>query len=259
MDDNDHRVLGQRLDLYHIQEDAPGMPFWHPRGYTLYTVIETYIRSEMRKGGFGEIRTPQLMPRSLWEKSGHWEHFRDNMFVVDDPDRPMALKPMSCPCHVQVFNERLRSYRELPLRYSEFGACHRNEPSGAMHGLMRTRSFVQDDAHVFCRVEHVEAEVAAFITILKQVYARFGFTLDRVGLSLRPTNRAGDDETWDRSESALRAAADAAGVVSIDQPGEGAFYGPKLEFALKDVQGRSWQCGTVQLDFVLPGRLSTLR
>ena len=255
MDQHDHRSLGTQLDLYHIQEDAPGMPFWHPRGYALYFALENYVRRSMRRYGFQEIHTPQLLPRDLWVRSGHWQKFGANMFSVDDPNRPMALKPMSCPCHVQVFNQRLRSWRELPLRYSEFGACHRNEPSGAMHGLLRTRSFVQDDAHIFCRVEDVAGEVARFIGMLGEVYASLGFDRIAVGLSTRPTERFGDDAVWDQAEAVLAAAAQDCGLSAAIQLGEGAFYGPKLEFALQDRLGRSWQCGTVQLDYVLPGRL----
>ena len=255
MDQLDHRSLGTQLDLYHIQEDAPGMPFWHPRGYALYLALEEHVRRSMRRYGFHEIRTPQLLPRDLWERSGHWQKFRANMFSIDDPDRPMALKPMSCPCHVQVFNQGLRSWRQLPLRFSEFGACHRNEPSGSMHGLLRTRSFVQDDAHIFCRDEDVSGEVARFIGMLKEIYASLGFDEIAVALSTRPAERFGDDADWDLAEAALLEAARSCGISAAVQPGEGAFYGPKLEFAMQDRLGRSWQCGTVQLDYVLPGRL----
>ncbi|MNU37756.1 Threonine--tRNA ligase [compost metagenome] len=256
MDDLDHRRLGASLELFHIQDDAPGMPFWHPRGYAVYRVLEDYIRGHMRRLGFAEIRTPQLMPRELWEKSGHWEKFGANMFRVSDDDgRDFALKPMSCPCHIQVFNRGKRSWRELPVRYAEFGACHRNEASGSMHGLMRTRSFEQDDAHVLCREEDVKNEVARFIGLLDRVYRELGFEGYEVALSTRPEKRAGTDEMWDRAEAQLADAASERGVAFSIQPGEGAFYGPKLEFALKDRMGRSWQCGTVQLDMVLPGRL----
>lgn len=256
MDDLDHRRLGASLELFHIQDDAPGMPFWHPRGYAVYRVLEDYIRGHMRRLGFAEIRTPQLMPRELWEKSGHWEKFGANMFRVSDDDgRDFALKPMSCPCHIQVFNRGKRSWRELPVRYAEFGACHRNEASGSMHGLMRTRSFEQDDAHVLCREEDVKNEVARFIGLLDRVYRELGFEGYEVALSTRPEKRAGTDEMWDRAEAQLADAASERGVAFSVQPGEGAFYGPKLEFALKDRMGRSWQCGTVQLDMVLPGRL----
>ncbi|MEL3892664.1 threonine--tRNA ligase [Ferrovibrio sp. MS7] len=255
MDHNDHRAIGNRLDLFHQQEEGPGMIFWHPRGFALYRVIEEYIRRRMRQAGFREIRTPQMLARSLWEQSGHWEKFGDNMFALDDGHRPFALKPMSCPCHVQVFRKRVRSFRELPLRFAEFGACHRNEPSGALQGLMRTRAFVQDDAHIFCREDQIVQEVANFARMLCQVYGDFGFPDFRVGFSTRPQSRAGDDALWDRAEAALAEAARSAGLNCIEQPGEGAFYGPKLDFILRDARGRDWQCGTVQLDFVLPERL----
>jgi len=255
MDDLDHRNLGTRLDLWHIQEDAPGMVFWHPRGHTLYRVLEDYVRGKMRRLGYAEVRTPQLLPRDLWVQSGHWEKFGGNMFNVADDERPMALKPMSCPCHVQIFNKGLRSWRDLPLRYAEFGACHRNEPSGSLHGLMRTRGFEQDDAHVFCREEDVAGEVARFVTLLREAYAELGFSAPEVALSTRPRVRAGTDELWDWAEETLGNAARSYGLMFDVQPGEGAFYGPKLDFALRDRLGRSWQCGTVQLDSVLPSRL----
>ena len=256
MDDLDHRSLGIKLDFYHIQEDAPGMVFWHPRGYGVYRVLEDYIRRQMHRLGYAEVRTPQLMPRELWVRSGHWEKFRENMFSVEDEDgRPMALKPMSCPCHVQLFNKGLRSWRELPVRYAEFGVCHRNEPSGSLLGLMRTRAFEQDDAHVFCREEDVLDDVARFIELLSRVYSELGFPDHWVALSTRPTLRAGSDELWDWAEARLADAARQCGVAYAVQPGEGALYGPKLEFALRDRHGRSWQCGTVQLDCVLPDRL----
>lgn len=255
MDQFDHRSLGPRLDLFHFRDDAPGMPFWHPDGYAVYRVLEDYLRERMRRLGFGEVRTPQLLPRSLWERSGHWDKFGHAMFRVDDPDRPMALKPMSCPCHVGIFNSRPRSWRDLPLRYAEFGACHRNEPSGSMHGLMRTRSFEQDDAHVLCREDQAGAEIARFVRLLKEVYRDLGFPELSVALSTRPAVRAGDDALWDRAEAALAEALSSCGLAYDVQPGEGAFYGPKAEFALKDGMGRSWQCGTVQLDYVLPGNL----
>jgi threonyl-tRNA synthetase len=256
MDDLDHRSLGTRLDLWHIQEDAPGMVFWHPRGHTLYRVLEDYIRRKMRRLGYAEVRTPQLLPRELWIQSGHWERFGAHMFNFTDGERLMALKPMSCPCHVQIFNKGLRSWRDLPLRYAEFGACHRDEPSGSLHGLMRTRGFEQDDAHVFCREEDVPGEVARFVALLSEVYAELGFPNPEVSLSTRPLERAGSDELWDWAEDTLGRAARQCGLSYDIQPGEGAFYGPKLEFALRDRLGRSWQCGTVQLDSVLPSRLN---
>jgi threonyl-tRNA synthetase len=259
MDDLDHRRLGASLELFHIQDDAPGMPFWHPRGYAVYRVLEDYIRGHMRRLAFAEIRTPQLLPRELWERSGHWDKFGANMFCMSDEDgRDFALKPMSCPCHIQVFNRGKRSWRELPVRYAEFGACHRNESSGSMHGLMRTRSFEQDDAHVICREDDVKSEVARFIGLLDRVYRELGFEGYEVALSTRPEKRAGTDEMWERAEAQLADAASERGVAFSIQPGEGAFYGPKLEFALKDRMGRSWQCGTVQLDMVLPGRLGAV-
>jgi len=256
MDDLDHRNLGTRLDLWHIQEDAPGMVFWHPRGNTLYRILEDYIRPKMRRLGYAEVRTPQLLPRKLWIESGHWEKFGAHMFNFPDSERPMALKPMSCPCHVQIFNKGLRSWRDLPVRYAEFGVCHRDEPSGSLHGLMRTRGFEQDDAHVFCREEHVSGEIARFVALLSEVYADFGFPEPEVSFSTRPLARAGSDELWDWAEETLAAAARQCILSYKIQPGEGAFYGPKLEFALRDRLGRSWQCGTVQLDSVLPKRLN---
>lgn len=255
MDPHDHRALGNRLDLFHQQEEGPGQVFWHPRGYALYRVVEDYIRRRMAHAGFREIRTPQLLSRSLWEKSGHWEKFAGGMFTLADGAQDFALKPMSCPGHIQVFAQRLRSFRELPLRFCEFGACLRNEPSGGLYGLMRTRAFVQDDAHIFCSEDQVVTEVARFCGLLHAVYADFGFNDVAVGFSTRPAIRAGSDAVWDRAEAQLEAAAKAAGLDYMLQPGEGAFYGPKLEFVLKDSHGRAWQCGTVQLDMVLPERL----
>jgi threonyl-tRNA synthetase len=255
MDDHDHRALANRLDLFHQQDEAPGMVFWHPRGFALYRVIEDHIRRRMAGAGFREIRTPQLMDRTLWEASGHWQKFGREMFVVPDGNRAYALKPMSCPGHIQVFKQRVRSFRDLPLRYCEFGACHRNEPSGALQGLARTRAFVQDDAHIFCAPAHVEEEVRRFSVLLLRIYAELGFASVAVALATRPVERAGDDALWDRAEAALGAAAQAAGLSYDVEPGGGAFYGPKLSFYLKDRVGRAWQCGTIQLDFVLPERL----
>jgi threonyl-tRNA synthetase len=252
---HDHRVIGPRLDLFHQQDEAPGTAFWHPRGATLYRLIENYIRREMQRSGFREVRTPLLMSRSLWEASGHWERFGENMFAFADGERAFALKPMNCPGHIQVFRQQIRSYRDLPLRLSEFGACHRYEPSGALHGLMRARAFTQDDAHVFCLPEHVDGEVARFCALLHKIYARFGFSDISVGFSTRPAAREGSDAVWDRAEAMLAAAGRAAGLAFRLQPGEGAFYGPKLEFFLKDRDGREWQCGTIQVDLVLPERL----
>ncbi|CAG4888834.1 threonine--tRNA ligase [Paraburkholderia saeva] len=257
MNDIDHRQLGSRLDLFHQQEEGPGMVFWHPRGWALYRVVEDYIRHRMRQAGFREIRTPQLLARSLWEQSGHWDKFQANMYSLGDREahRAYCLKPMSCPCHVQVFSQRVRSRRELPLRYSEFGACHRDEPSGSLEGLKRTRAFTQDDAHVFCAEDQIEVEVARFCDLLRVVYADLGFASFEVQLATRPVLRAGSDTVWDRAEASLAAAAQSAGLTFEVRPGEGAFYGPKLEFHLTDSRARSWQCGTIQLDFVLPERL----
>lgn len=255
MDDNDHRVIANRMDLFHQQEEGPGMVFWHPRGFALYRLVEEYIRRRMRRVGFREIRTPQLLSRALWEKSGHWEKFGANIFAFGTEERASALKPMSCPAHVQVFNKRLRSFRDLPFRVAEFGACHRDEPSGALHGLLRTRAFVQDDAHIFCREDQVEAEVANFCALLRSVYADFGFEDISIAFATRPPVRAGTEAAWDKAEATLAAAAERAGVAYRIDPGEGAFYGPKLDFSLRDRQGRAWQCGTIQLDLVLPERL----
>ncbi len=256
MDDNDHRSLGNRLELFHQQEEGPGMVFWHPRGFTLYHLIEEHIRRHMRAAGYREVRTPQILARKLWERSGHVEKFGDAMFTFEQADgRAWAVKPMSCPCHIQIFNQRLRSFRELPIRYAEFGNCHRDEPSGAMHGLFRVRQMTQDDAHVFCTEPQIGAEVERFCRLLGRIYREFGFAGFEVRFSTRPERRAGSDELWDRAEAQLEAAARAAGLDPILQPGEGAFYGPKLEFHLEDRLGRRWQCGTIQLDFVLPERL----
>ncbi len=256
MEDDDHRILGRRLDLFHFEEDASGMVYWHPAGWALYRQLEDFLRERMRQFAYKEVQSPQLLPRSLWEQSGHWEKFRENMIVVPRVHgRDLALKPMSCPCHLQIYNSSLRSWRDLPLRLCEFGACHRDEPSGSMHGLMRTRAFVQDDAHVICTTDQVADEVCRFVSLLSGIYEDLGFEEFGVALSLRPASRAGTDAEWDDAERLLRAAAELAGLRPIDQLGEGAFYGPKLEFSLRDRDGRSWQCGTIQLDFVLPSRL----
>jgi len=251
----DHRKLGRSLDLFHQQDEAPGMVFWHPKGWAIWQVIEQYLRQVVNEHGYQEIRTPQIMDRSLWERSGHWENFRENMFTTESESRDYAVKPMNCPGHIQVFNQGIKSYRDLPLRLAEFGSCHRNEPSGALHGLMRVRNFVQDDAHIFCTEEQVQGEVSQFIRLLQRVYADFGFNDILVKLSLRPAKRVGSDEQWDKAEAALEASLRAMGLPFEVQPGEGAFYGPKIEFSLKDSLGRVWQCGTMQLDFSMPGRL----
>jgi len=251
----DHRRLGREMDLFHLQEEAQGSVFWHPKGWTLYRTLQNYIRRRLEGAGYVEVNTPLLMDKVLWEKSGHWEKFREGMFISESEERTLAVKPMNCPGHVQIYNQGIKSYRDLPLRLAEFGCCHRNEPSGALHGLMRVRAFVQDDAHIFCTEEQVKSETKAFIDLLRVVYADLGFTDIRVKFSDRPAKRAGSDETWDRAEAALRDATDAAGLEWTLNPGEGAFYGPKLEFVLRDAIGRDWQCGTLQADFVLPERL----
>ncbi|MDX9950544.1 MAG: threonine--tRNA ligase [Methylophilaceae bacterium] len=251
----DHRKLGKQLDFFHMQDEAPGMVFWHPRGWSLWQEIEQYMRARFVEYGYQEVRTPTIMDRSLWEKSGHWENYRENMFTTASENRDYAVKPMNCPGHVQIFNSGLHSYRDLPLRLAEFGSCHRNEPSGALHGLMRVRGFTQDDAHIFCTEEQVEAEVADFIAMLYEVYGDFGFSDVLVKLSTRPEKRVGSDETWDQAERALAAALEQNRLQYDLQPGEGAFYGPKIEFTLKDSLGRLWQVGTIQLDFNLPVRL----
>jgi threonyl-tRNA synthetase len=251
----DHRKLGKQLDLFHMQDEAPGMVFWHPKGWTLWQEVEQYMRAKFVEYGYQEVRTPLVMDRVLWEKSGHWENYRDNMFTTASENRDYAVKPMNCPGHVQIFNHGLHSYRELPLRLAEFGCCHRNEPSGALHGLMRVRGFTQDDAHIFCTEEQIQSEVADFIVMLQRIYADFGFKDVLVKLSTRPEKRVGSDETWDKAEVALSAALEQNGLAFDLQPGEGAFYGPKIEFTLKDSLGRLWQCGTIQLDFNLPVRL----
>jgi len=251
----DHRKLAKQLDLFHMQDEAPGMVFWHPHGWTLWQEIEQYMRRKFVEYGYQEVRTPTMMDRALWEKSGHWENYRDNMFTTSSENRDYAVKPMNCPGHVQIFNHGLHSYRDLPLRLAEFGSCHRNEPSGSLHGLMRVRGFTQDDAHIFCAERQIESEVADFIVMLQKVYADFGFKDVIVKLSTRPVKRVGSDETWDKAEAALSAALKQNGLEFDLQPGEGAFYGPKIEFTLKDSLGRLWQCGTIQLDFNLPVRL----
>ncbi|HRL01895.1 MAG TPA: threonine--tRNA ligase, partial [Vitreoscilla sp.] len=251
----DHRKLGKQLDLFHMQDEAPGMAFWHPKGWALWQVIEQHMRTELNAAGYKEIRTPMVMDKILWEKSGHWENYKENMFITESEKRDYAVKPMNCPGHVQVFNQGLRSYRDLPLRLAEFGSCHRNEPSGALHGLMRVRGFVQDDAHIFCTEDQIDSEAQAFNRLVMKVYKQFEFNDVSVKLSLRPEKRAGSDETWDRAEEGLRNALRACDVEWEELPGEGAFYGPKVEYHIKDALGRSWQCGTIQLDFVLPERL----
>ena len=251
----DHRKLGKRLDLFHMQEEAPGMVFWHPNGWTIYQVLEQYMRKVQEDNGYQEIRTPQVVDFTLWEKSGHAANYADNMFTTHSENRNYAVKPMNCPCHVQVFNQGLKSYRDLPIRLAEFGSCHRNEPSGSLHGIMRVRGFTQDDAHIFCTTEQIGPEVADFIKLTLDVYKDFGFEEVQMKLSTRPEKRVGDDKLWDMAEKSLADALDAAGLAWDLQPGEGAFYGPKIEFSLKDCLGRVWQCGTIQCDFNLPERL----
>ena len=251
----DHRRIGKQLDLFHTQEEAPGMVFWHPNGWTLYQVLEQYMRQVQRENGYVEVRTPQVVDRILWEKSGHWSNYAENMFTTESESRDYAVKPMNCPCHVQIFNQGLKSYRELPLRMAEFGACHRNEPSGALHGIMRVRAFTQDDAHIFCTEEQVKKEAADFIRLTLKVYADFGFSDIAMKLSTRPAKRVGSEELWDRAEGALADALNESGLAWDYQPGEGAFYGPKIEFTLRDCLGRNWQCGTLQYDPNLPERL----
>ena len=251
----DHRRLGKQLDLYHIQEEAPGMVFWHPKGWVIWQQVEQYMREVFRVNSYQEIRTPQVLDKGLWERSGHWENFRENMFTTNSEQRDFAVKPMNCPGHVQVFNQGLKSYRDLPLRLAEFGSCHRNEPSGALHGIMRVRAFTQDDAHIFCTEAQIQGEVMQFIDLLQKVYTDFGFKEVLVKLSTRPQKRVGSEEQWDKAESALESALNYKKLVWELQPGEGAFYGPKIEFSLKDSIGRVWQCGTLQLDFSMPERL----
>jgi len=251
----DHRRIAKQQDLFHIQEEAPGMVFWHPNGWALWQEIEQYLRAKLDRSGYDEVRTPTILDRSLWEKSGHWEFYRENMFTTASESREYAVKPMNCPAHVQIFNHGLRSYRDLPMRMAEFGSCHRNEPSGALHGLMRVRAFTQDDAHIFCTEEQMRSEAERFIDLVLDVYADFGFEEILFKLSTRPEERAGDDAAWDKAEAALEEALNARGLDWELQPGEGAFYGPKIEFSLRDCLDRVWQCGTLQLDLVLPGRL----
>jgi threonyl-tRNA synthetase len=255
-DKRDHRKLGREMNLFHLQEEAVGSIFWHPKGWTLYRALENYIRDRISAKGYVEVNTPTLVDRSLWERSGHWEKFGDNMFVVKtEEDKVLALKPMNCPCHIQIFNQGIKSYRDLPIRMAEFGSCHRNESSGSMHGIMRIRAFKQDDAHIFCTEDQIISESKEFCALLLDVYKDFGFTDVRVKFSDRPVKRAGSDATWDKAEAALKSAVEAAGLPYVLNPGEGAFYGPKLEFVLRDAIGRDWQCGTLQVDFVLPDRL----
>src|SRR5690606_29043776 len=251
----DHRKIGKKLGFFHMQEEAPGMVFWHPRGWTLYKTIEQYMRGQQQRHGYKEIRTPQIVDLSLWRKSGHADKFAAGMFTLEAEERDFAIKPMNCPCHVQVFNQGLKSYRELPLRLAEFGSCHRNEPSGSLHGIMRVRGFTQDDAHIFCTEAQIQPEVSSFFDFLHDVYADFGFDEVIYRLSTRPEQRVGSDEIWDKAEKALADALDSKGLPWELLPGEGAFYGPKIEFSLKDCIGRVWQLGTIQVDFSMPGRL----
>lgn len=251
----DHRKLGKALDLFHFQEIAPGMVFWHPKGWIVYQLLEQYMRSRLLDFGYQEIKTPQLVDKVLWEKSGHWDNFRDEMFITETENRQYAVKPMNCPCHVQVYNQGLRSYRDLPLRFSEFGNCHRCEPSGSLHGLMRVRNMVQDDAHIFCTEEQIQSEVAMMLELVQSVYTDFGFKEIKYRLALRPEKRVGSDAVWDKAEEALKRAMQGRGIEWVDAPGEGAFYGPKIECSLADCLGRIWQCGTIQVDFSMPDRL----
>jgi threonyl-tRNA synthetase len=251
----DHRKIGKALDLFHLQEEAPGLVFWHPKGWSIWQVVEQYIRKVYRNSGYQEVRCPQILDQSLWQKTGHWENYRENMFTTASENRDYALKPMNCPGHVQIFNHGLHSYKELPIRYGEFGACHRNEPSGALHGIMRVRGFTQDDGHIFCMESQIEPEVTAFHRQAMKVYADFGFSDIALKIALRPDKRIGSDETWDKAEDALRSALRACGVEWQELPGEGAFYGPKIEYHMKDSIGRAWQVGTMQVDFSMPGRL----
>ena len=251
----DHRKIGKQQELFHLQEEAPGLVFWHPKGWAIWQVVEQYMRKVYRDSGYQEVRCPQILDVSLWKKSGHWDNYKENMFFSESENRTYAVKPMNCPGHVQVFNQGLHSYRDLPIRYGEFGACHRNEPSGALHGILRVRGFTQDDGHIFCTEDQIEAEVTAFHQQALKVYADFGFTDIQIKIALRPEPRLGDDATWDKAETALRAALRSCGVEWQELPGEGAFYGPKIEYHLKDAIGRTWQLGTMQVDFMMPGRL----
>jgi threonyl-tRNA synthetase len=251
----DHRRLGTQLDLFHMQEEAPGLVFWHPKGWVLWQAVEQYMRRVYRDNGYKEVRGPQILDRSLWEKTGHWENFKENMFTTSSENRDYAIKPMNCPGHILIYNKGVRSYRELPLRYGEFGSCHRNEPSGALHGLMRVRGFVQDDGHIFCTEDQILSECVAFTALLQKVYRDFGFTEVIYKMATRPAKRIGSDESWDRAEAALKQALEKSDVKYTLTPGEGAFYGPKIEYSLKDGIGRVWQCGTMQVDFSMPGRL----
>ncbi|GAC1327176.1 MAG: threonine--tRNA ligase [Collimonas sp.] len=253
----DHRKLGRALDLFHFQDEAPGLIFWHAKGWTIWQQVEQYMRRVYNDNGYQEVKAPQILDRSLWEKTGHWENYRESMFTTESENRSYALKPMNCPGHIQIFNSSLHSYRDLPLRFGEFGQCHRNEPSGALHGMMRVRGFTQDDGHIFCTEEQVQEEVAAFDKLVRQVYLDFGFTEVAVKLALRPDKRVGEDDVWDKAENSLREAIRASGAEWEELPGEGAFYGPKIEYHLKDSIGRSWQCGTMQVDFSMPGRLGS--
>ncbi|WP_119718707.1 threonine--tRNA ligase [Cognatilysobacter tabacisoli] len=251
----DHRKIAKAQDLFHLQEEGPGLIFWHPKGWSIWQVVEQYMRRVYRDSGYQEVRCPQILDVSLWQKSGHWDNYKENMFFTESEKRTYALKPMNCPGHVQVFNQGLHSYRDLPIRYGEFGACHRNEPSGALHGILRVRGFTQDDGHIFCTESQIEDEVRAFHEQALQVYSDFGFTDIQIKIALRPDSRLGDDATWDKAEDALRSALRTAGVAWEELPGEGAFYGPKIEYHLKDAIGRTWQLGTMQVDFMMPGRL----
>ncbi len=251
----DHRRIGKQQELFHLQEEAPGLVFWHPKGWAIWQIVEQYMRNVYRQGGYGEVRCPQILDVSLWKKSGHWDNYQENMFFTESEKRTYAVRPMNCPGHVQIFNQGLHSYRDLPLRYGEFGSCHRNEPSGALHGILRVRGFTQDDGHIFCTEEQIEEEVAAFHRQALKVYSDFGFEDIQIKLALRPESRLGDDSTWDKAEAALRMALGACGVACEELPGEGAFYGPKIEYHLRDAIGRTWQLGTMQVDFMMPGRL----